>query len=70
LTHPSPLILATQKYPRSESHIKMLLRHGCDPKTSVSAIVEKATPSTATTNYPWFGPVAVSTFSCPYEAVE
>jgi hypothetical protein len=69
-THPSRLILTIQKYPRSESHIKMLLRHGCDPKASVSAMVEKATPSTATTNCPWFSPVAVSTSSCPHEAVE
>ena len=43
LSHPPSLILAVQKYPRSEALTKILLTHGCNPDTSVPGVVDLAT---------------------------
>lgn len=40
LSHPPSLILAVQKYPRSESLAKLLLTHGCNPDASVSGVID------------------------------
>ncbi|KAL1606732.1 hypothetical protein SLS60_004139 [Paraconiothyrium brasiliense] len=40
LSHPTSLILAVQKYPRSEALIQKLLNHGCNPEASLSGVID------------------------------
>ncbi|KAF1977804.1 ankyrin [Bimuria novae-zelandiae CBS 107.79] len=43
LSHPPSLVLAIQKYPRSESLINKLLSHGCNPDASSPGVVDSTT---------------------------
>ncbi|KAJ4298060.1 hypothetical protein N0V90_005959 [Kalmusia sp. IMI 367209] len=53
LSHPPSLILAIQKYPRSDSLIEILLTHGCNPDSSVSGVVDPAVGEEAITAIMW-----------------